>query len=66
MSSAAFRHGPFEMLSADTFVVVFSGDNKTRDLNHRLLTDIQQSGSHAEFIGESSSVEPFSLARSCR
>ncbi|MGC2473411.1 MAG: SIS domain-containing protein, partial [Candidatus Sulfotelmatobacter sp.] len=61
MSSAAFRHGPFEMLSADTFVVVFSGDNKTRDLNHRLLTDIQQSGSHAEFIGESSSVEPFSL-----
>ena len=61
MSSAAFRHGPFEMLSPDTFVVVFSGDNKTRDLNHRLLTDIQQSGGRAEFIGDSSSLEPFRL-----
>lgn len=60
MSSAAFRHGPFEMLSADTSVVVFSGDNKTRDLNLRLLTDIQQSGGRAEFIGETS-LEPFRL-----
>ena len=61
MSSAAFRHGPFEMLSSDTFVVVFSGDNKTRDLNRRLLTDIQQSGSRAEFVAEDSSLEPFRL-----
>ena len=52
MSSAAFRHGPFEMLSEDTFVVVFSGDEKTRDLNRRLLADIQQGGGRAEFIGE--------------
>jgi len=61
MSSAAFRHGPFEMLSADTFVVVFSGDNKTRDLNLRLLTDIQQSGGRAEVIGENCFLEPFRL-----
>ncbi|MBZ5690113.1 MAG: SIS domain-containing protein [Acidobacteriia bacterium] len=59
MSSAAFRHGPFEMLSEDTFVVVFSGDEKTRDLNRRLLADIQQGGGRAEFIGENSSLEPF-------
>jgi glucosamine--fructose-6-phosphate aminotransferase (isomerizing) len=61
MSSAAFRHGPLEMLSEDTFVVVFSGDEKTRDLNQRLLSDIQQGGGHAEFIGRNSSVEPFCL-----
>jgi glucosamine--fructose-6-phosphate aminotransferase (isomerizing) len=61
MSSAAFRHGPFEMLSDETFVVVFSGDEKTRDLNQRLLSDIQNTGGHAEFIGPNSSLEPFRL-----
>lgn len=61
MSSAAFRHGPFEMLSEDTFVVVFSGDEKTRDLNQRLLADIQQGGGHAEFIGQNSSLGPLRL-----
>jgi glucosamine--fructose-6-phosphate aminotransferase (isomerizing) len=59
MSSAAFRHGPFEMLSAETFVVVFSGDRKTRDLNHRLLADIQRANGRAEPIGESSSPDCF-------
>jgi glutamine---fructose-6-phosphate transaminase (isomerizing) len=57
MSSAAFRHGPLEMLSEETFVVVFSGDAKTRDLNYRLLTDIQQGGGRTELVGESSSLE---------
>lgn len=61
MSSAAFRHGPFEMLSEDTLVVVFSGDERTRDLNRRLMSDIKQSGGLAEFIGEESSVAPFRL-----
>jgi glucosamine--fructose-6-phosphate aminotransferase (isomerizing) len=61
MSSAAFRHGPFEMLNDDTFVLVFSGDEKTRNLNRRLLSDIQQAGGHAEFIGHNSSLAPFCL-----
>jgi glutamine---fructose-6-phosphate transaminase (isomerizing) len=61
MSSAAFRHGPFEMLDKDTFVVVFSGDEKTRDLNHRLLSDIQQSGGRAELVGKDSSLAPFRI-----
>jgi glutamine---fructose-6-phosphate transaminase (isomerizing) len=61
MSSAAFRHGPFEMLSQDTFVVVFSGNDKTRDLNQRLLADIQQGGGRAEFVGEHSALAPFRL-----
>ncbi len=61
MSSAAFRHGPLEMLSDETFVVVFSGDDKTRDLNHRLLADIQQGGGRAELVGETSALECFRL-----
>jgi glutamine---fructose-6-phosphate transaminase (isomerizing) len=62
MSSAAFRHGPLEMLSEETFVVVFAGDDRTRDLNHRLLADIQQGGGHAELVGEASALECFRLA----
>jgi glutamine---fructose-6-phosphate transaminase (isomerizing) len=61
MSSAAFRHGPFEMLSNETFVVAFSGDDKTRDLNIRLLTDIQQAGGRAELVGENSVLDCFRL-----
>jgi glucosamine--fructose-6-phosphate aminotransferase (isomerizing) len=56
MSSAAFRHGPFEMLGSETFVLVFAGDAKTRDLNHRLLHDIQQQEGRAEFVGKDASL----------
>src|SRR5258708_37701397 len=52
MSSAAFRHGPFEMLSKDTFVLVFSGDARARDLNRRLLEDIRERQGRAEFVSE--------------
>jgi glutamine---fructose-6-phosphate transaminase (isomerizing) len=62
ISSAAFRHGPFEMLSNETFVVVFSGDKETRDLNRRLVADVQQAGAHAELVGEDSSLDSFRLA----
>jgi glucosamine--fructose-6-phosphate aminotransferase (isomerizing) len=61
MSSAAFRHGPFEMLSGEVFVGVFSGDSKTRELNHGLLADIRQAGGRGEFIGETSTFESFRL-----
>jgi glutamine---fructose-6-phosphate transaminase (isomerizing) len=61
MSSAAFRHGPLEMLSEETFVVVCSGDEKTRDLNVRLLADILQGGGRAELVDENSGLECFRL-----
>jgi len=64
MSSAAFRHGPMEMLSEETFVVVFSGDDRTRALNHRLLADIQQEGGRAEPVGEVAALDCFRLAHS--
>jgi glucosamine--fructose-6-phosphate aminotransferase (isomerizing) len=40
MSSAAFRHGPFEMLQPGIFVGVFGGDAHTRKLNTGVLEDI--------------------------
>lgn len=56
MSSAAFRHGPFEMLGSKTFVLVFAGDAKTRDLNQRLLCDIRQQEGRAELVGKDASL----------
>jgi glucosamine--fructose-6-phosphate aminotransferase (isomerizing) len=52
MSSAAFRHGPFEMLGEEIFVLVFAGDSKTRDLNERLLADIREQDGRADLIGK--------------
>jgi glucosamine--fructose-6-phosphate aminotransferase (isomerizing) len=56
MSSAAFRHGPFEMLGSETFVLVFAGEAKTRDLNQRLLHDIQQQEGRAELVDKEASL----------
>jgi glucosamine--fructose-6-phosphate aminotransferase (isomerizing) len=44
MSSAAFRHGPFEMLQPGMLVGVFLGDVKTRSLNDGLAQDIARTG----------------------
>jgi glutamine---fructose-6-phosphate transaminase (isomerizing) len=62
MSGAAFRHGPFEMLSEKVFVGVFSGDEKTRTLNDSLLSDIRSAGGRGELIGERSAFESLRLA----
>lgn len=61
MSSAAFRHGPFEMLSHEVFVAVLAGDEKTRNLNDGLLADLRKAGGHSELIGEASTFESFRL-----
>jgi len=64
MSSAAFRHGPFEMLGSETFVLVFAGDAKTRDLNQRLLDDIRQQGGRAELVDKDASLACCRIAES--
>ena len=56
MSSAALRHGPFEMLSQETFVLVFEGDEKTRALNVRLVDDVRKNGGRAELVGPSAGL----------
>jgi len=61
MSSAAFRHGPFEMLSEESFVLVFTGDERTRDLNQRLLEDIREQQGRAELVAEDATVAPCAL-----
>jgi glucosamine--fructose-6-phosphate aminotransferase (isomerizing) len=61
MSSAAFRHGPLEMLSDEIFVFVFSGDHRTRDLNKRLMEDIRQQHGRTELIGDDAEFMPCKL-----
>jgi glutamine---fructose-6-phosphate transaminase (isomerizing) len=61
MSSAAFRHGPLEMLSHETFVLVFAGDPKTKELNYRLWQDIREKDGKAEIVGETGSGLPYYL-----
>ena len=50
MSSAAFRHGPFEMLHAGIFVGVFAGDAQTRNLNDGLLKDLSQTPARSCYV----------------
>jgi glutamine---fructose-6-phosphate transaminase (isomerizing) len=63
MSSAAFRHGPFEMLGRETFVLVFSGQPRTKELNRRLWHDIREKDGHAEIVGEAGAGSPYGLPR---
>jgi glutamine---fructose-6-phosphate transaminase (isomerizing) len=47
MSSAALRHGPFEMLGPDSFVLVFEGARNVAELNRRLFRDVIATGAGA-------------------
>lgn len=55
MSSAAFRHGPFEMLKGGIFIGVFAGDEKTRELNERLVRDVGATEARAALFAEDAS-----------
>lgn len=50
MSSAAFRHGPLEMVSPKIFVLVYEGIGIARKLNARLVHDIQKDGGRSELV----------------
>jgi glucosamine--fructose-6-phosphate aminotransferase (isomerizing) len=62
MSSAAFRHGPMEMVDSTTFVLVFSGDPKTVELNRRLYHDILAASGRAGWVGPDATHDVFRLA----
>lgn len=68
MSSAAFRHGPLEIVGSASFVLVFDGDPDTRHLNRKLVRTIRERGGRAEAIGPEANIEalrlPADLARS--
>ena len=61
MSSAAFRHGPLEMLSEEVFVAVFAGAQRTRKLNAALCQDIRARQGKAELLDEDSEFAPFCM-----
>lgn len=51
MSSAAFRHGPYEMSGPSTLVLVAEGEGVLAALNRRLIDDVRRVGGRAEGIG---------------
>lgn len=61
MSSAAFRHGPFEMLGDEVFVAVFAGAQRTRKLNVALWQDIRARQGKTELLEEDSEFAPFRI-----
>jgi len=61
MSCPAFRHGPFEMLSDEVFVLVFAGDPATTALNAALVRDIRAAGGRAAVVGDTAEQGAFRL-----
>ena len=62
MSSAAFRHGPMEMLQPQMQTIVLSGDARTRALNDQLVRDLVAHGGRCDRIAEDAAYGPFRLA----
>lgn len=62
MSSAAFRHGPFEMVGPDSLVLIFEGDKVTRYLNAHLFTDVRTRSDRVAMVASSERSSVFSLA----
>jgi glucosamine--fructose-6-phosphate aminotransferase (isomerizing) len=52
MSSAAFRHGPMEMLDEKVFLLAFAGGSRTRALNEALVADVRAAGARAFLAAE--------------
>jgi glucosamine--fructose-6-phosphate aminotransferase (isomerizing) len=61
MSSAAFRHGPFEMLGPDCFVLVMEGDAGVAAKNRQLVDDVVAAGARGALCGPQISDGPFAL-----
>jgi glucosamine--fructose-6-phosphate aminotransferase (isomerizing) len=61
MSSAAFRHGPFESLRDDALVVVMGGEAPTLAMNRKLVEEVRQVGARAELVHEKDGRGPFRI-----
>lgn len=62
MSSAAFRHGPLEMVRPGILVCVFAGAAHTIGLNRRLAVDVEAAGGKVAWIGEDSEMQALRVA----
>lgn len=63
MSSAAFRHGPLEMVNGETFAVIFAGAEATKSLQAKLRDDIGHAGGRVVWIDEGSRSGPWNLPK---
>jgi glucosamine--fructose-6-phosphate aminotransferase (isomerizing) len=61
MSSAAFRHGPMELLNAERLAIVLTGVGPTAALNRGLLETIARQGQQGEALGAEATFAPFCL-----
>jgi glucosamine--fructose-6-phosphate aminotransferase (isomerizing) len=61
LSSAAFRHGPLDMVSPGVFVLVYAGGEPTVELNIRLAEDICAAGGQGALVRSSLQVGAYSL-----
>jgi glucosamine--fructose-6-phosphate aminotransferase (isomerizing) len=61
MSSAALRHGPFEMLGPESLVVVFEGAANVSPFNRKLVGDVLDTGARAYLCGGGAPHGCFSL-----
>ena len=61
MSSAAFRHGPIEMIGDAVFVLVYAGPARTRGLNERIVADVRAAGGRAALVSEDAEAPAWRL-----
>ncbi len=61
MGSAAFRHGPMEMLDGEVFLLVFAGDARTRALNEALVADARAAGARAYLVADDGALPALRL-----
>jgi glutamine---fructose-6-phosphate transaminase (isomerizing) len=50
LSSASFRHGPFEMLNDAVFVLVLEGDARSAAFSRKLAADVRQAGARSALV----------------
>lgn len=61
MNSAAFRHGPLELVSETTLVIVYQGADVTAELNVKLARDILSCGGVVDQVMMGAGSPPFNL-----
>jgi glutamine---fructose-6-phosphate transaminase (isomerizing) len=61
LSSAAFRHGPIEMIDDQRAVLVFAGEADTAALNHKLAQEAAETGARVLYVSESSEAAALRL-----
>jgi len=62
MSSGAFRHGPLEMIGAQTMLVVFSGTGAGESLNAGLFEDAIRLGGKAALVRQAAGPGAWNIA----